>query len=361
MPLASCKTKPWISPLQRGKALALADRPADDAGEIAVGVAGDGGVDSHGEPDHLDLLAIREVVDPVLVDQRLSPERVRVVVEELATDLLPPDARPLVAAHDRAEERRRQVVGIVVGRPLGDHHVRLVDQLADDQHVPRSGGDDTARLLAEPKPEHELVPRRRPPDSHDVRRSVLVTDTDRPRSELVSPEGVVLGTAEASRLLSGVASRDRAVRPDDAALGRVVDRAAVLREVSVEREDPAFAFHHDVANVASRAADQGHAPGSALLDLAADPLGPAACLAETSTGEDQPDRPVAWRSDLLGAGDQLPPAPDRRHLSAVGIRPSSRAQLLTKAAAEPGSPGASPSEVAAALMAATSALSLTAL
>ena len=119
----------------------------------------------------------------------------------------------------------------------------------------------------------------------------------------------MLGPAQLIRLGRIVKRGDRAAGPSESAFGRLVKGAMVG---PANGKDAAFAFHHDVAPIGRGLRHQGEATALTgrqrawTLDQAADPLGPGAGLAETSSGEDQPGPPVTGRRQLLRSRPEAP-------------------------------------------------------
>ena len=71
------------------------------------------------------------------------------------------------------------------------------------------------------------------------------------------------------------------------------------------RQDSAFAFDHYIPRVRFCFADKSD-PSTTASDLLQYPLGTHARLAESTTGENEPDAPIADRSQLVRSRPECP-------------------------------------------------------
>ena len=96
--------------------------------------------------------------------------------------------------------------------------------------------------------------------------------------------------------------RDRAVRPDEAVVRRLVKRAIVRR---ADRQQPAFTLDHHGAHIGGGRPHKRDAARLSRSDHRSHVFGAAAGLAKAASREQQPDAPIARRrflrvSRLLG-------------------------------------------------------------
>src|ERR1700739_4698411 len=161
-----------------------ASSPVDAAGSIATTIRTKFGIFRWDGPARL-------------LDQRAGPKGTRYVVQYLGVELLPAEPGALVFLDDLLQKRRREAGPIVVCRAARDHRGGVGDQLADDFDRLRRRGDDDARIVPEPQPEHQHVP------------GFRVS----PGSNLVAPSCVMLRTAQALGLVRAVSRGNCAVRP----------------------------------------------------------------------------------------------------------------------------------------------------
>lgn len=113
----------------------------------------------------------------------------------------------------------------------------------------------------------------------------------------------VLRTAKALRLCRRIQIGLRAIGPDDPPQRRFEHRTAIGRR---HRQQSALAFHHDRARLTQGGADQGDARIGIRSGHLPNPFGPGTGLAESSSGADQPYRPVSRRRQLFGPRPQFP-------------------------------------------------------
>jgi len=130
----------------------------------------------------------------------------------------------------------------------------------------------------------------------------------------------VLRTSELVGLIGAVRRRDRAARPCEPALARLVLRLEPRRRA---REDAALALDHDVADVGCGLAYERDTASFAAFDLAANPFSAGSRFAEAATSEYQPEAPIAWRCDLLWPRPKSLPLPLERELL-VGRQPAQK-------------------------------------
>ena len=113
----------------------------------------------------------------------------------------------------------------------------------------------------------------------------------------------VLGTAQALRLCRRIEIGLRAIRPDDPPQRRFKHRTAIGRR---HRQQSALPLHHDRTRLTQGGADQGDARIGIRSGHLPNPFGPGTGLAESSSGADQPYRPVSRRRQLFGPRPQFP-------------------------------------------------------
>ena len=180
--------------------------------------------------------------------------------------------------------------------PSSHHAVWILKQRQNDLDRPWGRGDAGARLLTKAQSELKLRP-----GFFGVA----------PLSQLVEPGRIVLRSAQLVRFDRIVEYAYGAVRPGQAPLRR---REAGSLVLAAQRQDTAFSFDHDIAGIGCRLRDQGdpagalrtRAQGCPALDTRAHPFGAGARLAEPTSGENQPGRPVSLRRQLLFTGPETP-------------------------------------------------------
>src|SRR4029077_16555242 len=126
-------------------------------------------------------------------------------------------------------------------------------------------------------------------------------------------------------ILTGAHLADRAVRPDELPLRRLIIRALPGR---TNREDSALALDHPLAHVAGVLAHQRD-PAEALY-LLTHPLGTDAGLPEAAARHHEPVAPIAVRRDLVRAGLPPLPAPSEDRLLLVRQRAQIRLPHLRR-------------------------------
>lgn len=73
-----------------------------------------------------------------------------------------------------------------------------------------------------------------------------------------------------------------------------------------DRQDTALAFHHHRAGFAQARANQSYTGLGIEFRYAANPFRTGPGLAKSATGEDQPDRPITFRRELILSGPEPP-------------------------------------------------------
>jgi hypothetical protein len=106
-----------------------------------------------------------------------------------------------------------------------------------------------------------------------------------------APQFLMLLAAQSVRLSRCKQQRPCSVRPIEAALANTIDGTLVR---GTDGKDSTLTLHHDVAQVISRCRNEVHVV-IAALDPPPDQLCPAACLAESAAGENEPGCPIAAR------------------------------------------------------------------
>ena len=202
-------------------------------------------------------------------------------------ELLPAEPAALIFRSDLFQESFRQMHSVGRRGRVGQRGGRLGDDGTQQGAVARGGGDDLARLPAQPQPELQHVP------------GVLAL---LPFGELVAPGAVELGAPQALRLARREDLRDRAVRPDQPLARRLPLGLAVGRRAG---HQPAVAEDHDLARLVERLAQKSD-PGTtsrvawfSALNLRADPFRTRARLARPPSAQDHPGGPVAFGGQLM--------------------------------------------------------------
>src|SRR5262249_49381660 len=106
------------------------------------------------------------------------------------------------------------------------------------------------------------------------------------------PRQIVLRAAQPVGFVGAEQRRDGAVWPGQAMQRRLV--VGTMR-FGADRQQPAFALHHDAARVERGRRHQRDAARPALYDRGADIFSAGAGLAKTAPGEQQPNAPFTWR------------------------------------------------------------------
>ena len=206
----------------------------------------------------------------------------------------------------RLDKGAWQVCRVFVGRPRGDHRALCkphIEQAPHQRDMARGCRGDDLLTLAKPQTEQQIIPALRRP---------LVTD--RPFPDLIAPGMRVLRAAQAVGLGCRIQERLRAAWEAQAPQGRLEHRHRFRRAAG---QNPALAFDHDGARLCERTRNQGDTGGGIVFRNRADPFGPGACLAEATTGHDQPVAPVAGWRQLFGPGEEGPVMAERRLLALV--------------------------------------------
>src|SRR4029077_480149 len=110
----------------------------------------------------------------------------------------------------------------------------------------------------------------------------------------------MLGTAQPFRLLGAKGRGDGSVRPGQAPLRGLVYRPAPWRR---HRENAALSFYQDIARIGGGRRDDANPAGPSRGALTAYPFCQGAGLAKAAAGEQEPDRPIAGRRELIWPGD----------------------------------------------------------
>ena len=217
-------------------------------------------------------------------------------------DLLHPGACPFQRRDDLLPPFFRQVVAVLVARPVHDPHrrERQRDQLLRQFVRLRRRREAELRVVAQPAAELRVVERR---VQHVALRGVV------PRRQLVAPHEVLGRAAQPVRLLAGEPLELRPVRELDLqrrAVVRRTTRAAVKMVVRQHAEDARLALDHRAANVALGWSDQPDPASCPFQRLPLHPLRPGNRFPEPAPGEDQPERPASIGCLLLRAAGELP-------------------------------------------------------
>ena len=261
--------------LQHVSATVLPQPGTDDAASICALAVTCRRINRHHHPD-----PFRHLAAPGLLDQLPLEQGVRIVLDQFAVQFLTAEPRAAITRHDVVQEPFRQM-GAVVGRArMRDGRSCISKQSLDQRCRPRRRGDHHPRRLAEAqrKSQHVICGIRIFPFRH-----------------LVAPGCVELRPAEALWFICREHLRDRAVRPCEQPLRRLIDGPLV---VHVNAEQTGLALDHDQPGLVEGRCQDGD-PLATWPQLGpksqghrAHPFGPGASLSRTAPAEDQPIAPA---------------------------------------------------------------------
>lgn len=252
-----------------GAVVAAADH--HDAAGVARG--GGGRVDGH---DHAVQARGPRGAAP---RQVLGAEEAAVGLDDDTVQLLSRQTRAAIEARQCPQEGGRQVAGVGAGAGAGQGHAGLGHQGLERPMRLGRGGDDKARVLAQPKPEAQ----------HGQGLGGF-----RPGAELVGPGGVELRPAQGLRVFRRKGVGDRAVGPDQAP-ARGFPAGAIRRSAhGLEARRP---LDHHLAHVVQGGTDQGLARIG--QGVPGDPARPGEGLARAAPAQHQPGGPRAERRGEL--------------------------------------------------------------
>jgi hypothetical protein len=161
-------------------------------------------------------------------------------------------------------------------------------------------------MRAQPQPEHRLI-------EHAIGIAIL--------GELVEPHEIMLRPAHLIGLARVIQCRDRAIRPSQPALGRLINRFEPGRR---NLKDPALALDNHIAAIGSGFRHQANALRPSRLHFGADRLRAHPRLPPPTPRNNQPPIPVNRRR-LLPRSD--PGRPTKEQLALLGLIQCRQQQL----------------------------------
>ena len=211
---------------------------------------------------------------------RTGPKRTFGVLHQNTVQLLPPQPRARISRLHLGQKRRRQIGTVRIRRRVGHNRAVAFQQLLQHAHIPRRGRHTNPRIIAQPQPELQHVPR------------VLCLF---PLGHFIHPRAVKLRATQAFGIIGGKHHRLGPVRPTQTLAPRDPVGPTIRRRTG---QNATIAKHHHLAHLINGFPHQRHARTAPLVqglrpfNLRPDPFRSRTRFARATPPHNHPRPPV---------------------------------------------------------------------